>query len=310
MQKNITNMLDYLPVYMKAALKKEEILLNDLYFSKRHTDIEYTNIAAVMMQRSNAQYVMSIDNWKKVFPEIMEIQKKLERPVTVLVPDVREGVICFTTYKVFDIEQLDIPKQAMNDFMSEHKSHLALMIKEYTKQKIINLCGDKKYWRGELLNTYLQQFVFYEKAGKQLKGFYYRCLKAAFFDELDFPGKNELKIGIEISDSEVRRIYKNIHELIAKFHFFFSDFVSNRAKREKERWEKLMILRDSREGIEDRIKRAVAIKQGIRGAEESSKKKKEMPIEYYEEYDTADNPPAYSDQDEYMNDLMFGKGGH
>lgn len=71
-----------------------------------------------------------------------------------------------------------------------------------------------------------------------------------------------------------------------------------------------MILRDSREGIEDRIKRAVAIKQGIRGAEESSKKKKEMPIEYYEEYDTADNPPAYSDQDEYMNDLMFGKGGH
>ena len=75
MQKNITNMLDYLPVYMKAALKKEEILLNDLYFLKRHTDIEYTNIAAVMMQRSNAQYVMSIDNWKKVFPEIMEIQK-------------------------------------------------------------------------------------------------------------------------------------------------------------------------------------------------------------------------------------------
>ena len=88
----------------------------------------------------------------------MEIQKKLERPVTVLVPDVREGVICFTAYKVFDIEQLDIPKQAMNDFMSEHKSHLALMIKEYTKQKIINLCGDKN--TGERIAEYLLQQSF------------------------------------------------------------------------------------------------------------------------------------------------------
>ncbi len=308
MQNNFVNMLNHITLYMKAALKKGDVLMRDLYFSKRHTDMEYVNIAAIMMQRNNAQYVMSIDNWKNIFQD-KEIQKKLERPLTVLIPDVCKGTISYKAYRVFDIEQLNISQQVKNDFMSEHRSHLSLLIEEYTKQKIINLCGDKKYWRSELIKTYLEKFTFYEKAEKPIKKLYYRCLKSAFFEELEFTGKNELKVELEIQDFEARRIYKNIHELIAKFHFFFSDFVSNRAIREKERWEKLMLIRDSKAGIEDRIRRASEIKTGIRQRNQPETKKKDVSVEFYEDYEEIDNPPAYSEKDDYYNRMLYGDGG-
>lgn len=246
-------------VYFQNILTDEKKLSRDLIFSKRHTDVEYFNIASILMQRENAQYVQSLENWQKYKADA--VPQKLQRPVAVFIPAIHDNAITLDAYRVFDIEQIILTEQEKIDFLADNRSHLYRVMKEVTIQKIINLCGDKNNWRNELITEYLNTFTFFQKADIQIKNLYSSCLHFTFQEELDEKDV-EIKLCKEIEKNEYRRIYKNIHEALSGFHFFFIDFIKTYAVYEKEKKERMKLEMDQNLNIKELMDRTRKIKKG------------------------------------------------
>lgn len=289
-RKTLMNMASY----FQDVLHDEEKLGRDLLFSKKHTDIEYYNIASIMMQKENAQYVMSLENWKKRNNKI--VPQKLQRPLAVFIPDIQDNVITFKSYRVFDIEQVVMNEQDKIDLLAKNRSHLYRVMQEVTVQKIINLCGDKKNWRNEMITEYLNSLPFYNKAEQKIRELYLTCLHFTFQEELD---EKDIKIRItKIEKNECRRIYKNVHEAIAGFHFFFIDFIKIYAVYEKERKERMMMEMDKTMSLKDLVNRAKKIKRG-----EKIIYPEVNDIEIFDSYEK-DNPQKLTAAEESMADMV------
>ena len=216
MDKGIKGVLNHVKEYIKDVFLDKELLLRDLYFTKKHTDIEYFNQASILMQKQDVECVMSMKCWKQEFQK--EVQsKKLERGIAVLIPTLQEETITLRPYRVFDIHQLDLSKEEKNNYLLEHRSHLSIVIRTSNIQEYLKICNEIR-WQKEMLVSYLKTFIFFKKSTQELQNFYYQCLVSTFNEELKITKQPIIEM-INIKENECRRVYKNLHELISKLHF-------------------------------------------------------------------------------------------
>lgn len=103
---NIESLLQLIHEYISKTIQNVELMKTNIDFMSLFPDYEFYNIAAILMQRSNARFVKSKIAWEDYFNKSIYLARG-SRAIRVLRPKIIDGNLDYDLIPVFDISDLN-----------------------------------------------------------------------------------------------------------------------------------------------------------------------------------------------------------